>query len=286
MARKTVFVGGAMRSGTTMLYGLVCSSPQTNPIMNECHYLAEQVGLYRHWVSLGLDNNIRDQYFTNLEEFKTYSRELITALIDRFYERLVPHGILVLKSPLLSQYLWQVHELVPDARYIISVRDPRDVIASILVTAGKIKDWKKEARKQHCFGFLADWGRDMTKLSNYFLSFYRPALVIEPIVGDRLMFAKYEKVVQDIPGTVKNVAGILGIEPWEFDNTKPWYPETTKPLRQEEVNNWTTDRYFETISGKSVGNFKTAFSNEELAVIERICADYMTKFGYEPVASA
>ena len=43
-----IFIGGAMRSGTTLMQGIICNDTQTFPMTAECYYLQFLMELYNN----------------------------------------------------------------------------------------------------------------------------------------------------------------------------------------------------------------------------------------------
>lgn len=43
---KLIFVGGCMRTGTTILHRVLCSSPAAHPYITESWYLLDQLRIY------------------------------------------------------------------------------------------------------------------------------------------------------------------------------------------------------------------------------------------------
>ncbi|NIA68785.1 sulfotransferase [Pelagibius litoralis] len=48
-----ILVVGAMRSGTTLLQQILCSSPESNPFVHGCRYLTSQIAIYAQYADSG-----------------------------------------------------------------------------------------------------------------------------------------------------------------------------------------------------------------------------------------
>src|SRR3546814_1868167 len=74
-----------------------------------------------------------------------------------------------LKSPELSTYFPHAADLFPEARFVISVRDPKDTIASMIEVG-------ERHRRSGVNSFLAAAGRNIDALSKSYRQFYLPVM--------------------------------------------------------------------------------------------------------------
>ena len=201
---QRIFVGGAIRTGTTLLQSIICSSPDTHPLIHECQYLTEQMQLLAKW-----RNNhtpFITHYFGTLENFHVFARNLVEQLLSIASEQVRPNRAIVLKSPHLSYYFGDLAEMLPDARFILCVRDPRDVIASML-------DVAERQRNKNEMSVLVDFGHDIEAFCRFFNQFYQP--VFSALSADRhglkgrLLFIKYEDLVGNTETVRPECCGIL-----------------------------------------------------------------------------
>src|SRR3546814_17250751 len=57
---RLIFVAGSMRSGTTLLPQLLCTSPDAHPFVHGCRYLVSHLGVYANYA--GADRIYVDDY--------------------------------------------------------------------------------------------------------------------------------------------------------------------------------------------------------------------------------
>ncbi|GJH02911.1 sulfotransferase [Paraburkholderia terrae] len=123
-----LFVAGAPRSGTTILHAIVCASRKTNGYINECSYFT---GLL-HPLLVGLDTfDVHTKhYFPSREAFTVHHAEVLRNELHRIWQYTGSHEILALKDPMLTPLIPHVAKVLPETRFIVSVRDPRATISS------------------------------------------------------------------------------------------------------------------------------------------------------------
>jgi len=181
----TYFVGGAQRSGTTLLQGLLCSGETTNPLIYECFLFEHLVNSYARGKR---DFEHRGKpYFGDLASYRAYYARAAGEFLEQTRARYAPAKHLVLKETTLTREFPDVFELLPDTKFVVSVRDPRDVVASLIKVGERMRD-----------GGQDNWyvGRDMKRFARDYKSFYQRALKEQdPAFRDNLLFIKYENLV-------------------------------------------------------------------------------------------
>lgn len=113
-----------------MLNALLCTSPQTNPLIGEASYLRLLLHPYR--AALGLFDQHTRYAFETQESLLAFHRRLVAQVVDAYWRSNGEPNILILKDPLLTPHLRLVHDLIPAAEVILILRNPVDVIASRL----------------------------------------------------------------------------------------------------------------------------------------------------------
>jgi hypothetical protein len=148
-----IFVGGHSRTGTTLMQGLVCRAGPTIGVTREGSYfraLTEAFQLGERW----WDHHTHD-FFESRADFAAFHRGVCRLWLEQVRAR-HGDGRIVLKEPRLTGVFPELAALLPGARFVVMVRDFRDVLAS----------QQRRARKGvHVFNPNADLDRFVQTMS-------------------------------------------------------------------------------------------------------------------------
>ncbi len=267
-----VFIGGCMRTGTTLLQSILCGDGATNPLIPEAQWLARLLFLYK-W-SMQNFSTLQQHYFRDKDDCRDFHRRICLDFLDKTAER---HGIpktLVLKAPDLATSFKQLNDFVPDSKFLVMVRDPRDTISSILDSKAKFE----EKGDPFPFSFR---GRDMRQYSGFYNSCYKS--LGSKSLRTKVMFVKYEALTTNPMPVIDRIREFTGIRIDGFDPNQDWEMDATtrenfKPGIFEEFR---TDLFGKALSDKKVARYKADLTGEEIEVIEKECARIMKFFKYE-----
>ncbi len=131
-----IFVGGAPRSGTTLARAVLNAHPDIacGPELRAFPALAR---LYRE-TAAAMGPTLDAHYFFRADELRTSFRELIASFLAPFHERSGKRFVAE-KTPANALYFQELYQLFPESRFVHVVRDPRDVVASLIK-----QDWRDE----------------------------------------------------------------------------------------------------------------------------------------------
>ena len=272
---NTYFVGGSPRSGTTLLQSILCSDVRTNPLIRETHYLYKIVETYRHTVD-SFDALESCHYFSSVEEVREVTRPWAEAFLSHVRARYSPASSLVLKYVGLTQLYPALAELLPDARLILIVRDPKDTIGSLIEVGKK----SAEQGKRNNFPSVTD------KLISFYRSFYEPSLSCrESSFRARLHLVRYEDLVRDPASEIARLEDFTGLSLRGFNPDGEWSRQQVDFAKDRGNNNpWITELNGGAVSESRLGRYREVMSEAEAAGIERACAHIMDAFGYRSSA--
>lgn len=262
-----IIVGGAMRTGTSLLQNILSTSPTANDMMVECQYLTAQLSLYRTWRNEP-ERSLSD-FFEDGDDFEDYTKSLVVDFLMRTHKQ---HGTpkhLVLKHPEMTPYFPLLAKLLPQARFVMTVRDPKDVIASMLAVAERQKKLGRTSNMR-----LAE--RDMEKLTNLFLSFYRGLNRIPNKKPRRMIYLKYETFATDPKPLFPALMEFTGLDLTKYDPTAEW--KYARPRSRNTA--FDTDIRGKALSSSSIGNYKDALTTDEILTVEKTAEPFMRAFQY------
>lgn len=275
----TFFVGGCMRSGTTVLTAILCTDPSTNPLIAEPQYLTGMMRLYR-WGKRNFPAFLEDT-FSSTDEFGAFSRKWIRDYLERTSLRWSPCRNLVLKNPELTMFFADIHALISDARFLVMIRDPRDTVASIMEVARRQQEAGETTN-------LTQMQGKAKRLATFYNAYYRSVLSEDfARSGAPALFLKYEDLILDLERTLNKIERFSGLTVRTFDPAVEWRRTNRDyaSLKSDPFfGPWITELHGKPLSDRGVGRFRERLTAEQIAVIEQECGEVFQRFGYEGAA--
>lgn len=267
------FIGGAPRSGGTLLASILCADRTTNPTLREAHYLREMVQAYCQGKQT-FNTLEGGQFFADLAELQKFSSTWVEAFLAGLMARYAPATNLVLKSFLMSVMFPAVFELLPEARFLISVRDPRDIACS------QIEVGEKQRRQNQYVRFP----RDVALLSQENRRFYLPSMGFRnPAFRERVLFVRYEDLVVQPDIEVERIRKFTGLSLGDYDPSNFWAGGGRDFHQDRESGDpYINELYGKGVSSERVGRYRKMLTPNEIRVIETECAPLFSEFGYKP----
>jgi hypothetical protein len=265
------FVGGSQRAGTTVLQSVLCADAETNPLIHEATYFRGMVQACQQGKAT-LDRQAA-HYFADWNEHCRFNASWVGAFLKMTLERYAPAKHLVLKEPHLTILFPEISELVLDSRFLVIVRDPRDVIASMLAVGERLAQQ----------GLASDFNkRDVAELVNVYKSFYAPCMNCRAEdFQRRVLLLRYEQLVTEPLVVIDKLREFTDLKLEGVDPSRQWdlsLMETSKVESSQDA--WATHLFGSGLSPESVGRYRHVLSAEEIRTIEREGADAFKLFGY------
>lgn len=268
---KTIFVGGCMRSGTTVLQALLCRGEGTNDLIDEATLLTSLAHMYR-W-GLETFDDLHHQYFRDQENLRQVASVWIDSMISNLGDIHPDVETLVVKNPASTEYFPEFFELAPEARFVVSVRDPRDTIASMA----------KAAEKQRAAGMassVSDAGRDMAKLSDVYARAYAPLVIRQGAAFKRrVKFFKYEDLVTDPAATIAGLSDFTGLTFPDNALDNLWQGASAGHMKDPNYPTF-SESYGKPLSAARIGTASEYLTPSEIEEIEGYCGALMHHFDY------
>lgn len=234
LARRIALLCGHPRSGTTLLeqvldaHSDIISAEETKLMHDEAYLplirdLPEGTAILPalEAASPALISRVRNNYF---------------ACAELLLRKAIGGRLLVDKNPSLNLMIPIVVRMFPETKFLVALRDPRDVVMSCFMqalplTAVSSAYLTVESTVNQYANVMGFW------------------LEMRPRMGDRWMEVRYEDMVEDLPAVARSVLGFLGVgyeesvlKFHEHARTKrvhsPSHAEVRKPLYRTAVGRW------------------------------------------------
>ena len=273
-----IFVGGSQRTGTSIAQQILCQHPDANPYVFECSFLRQLVCCYSEARDHFNQNHV--SYFDNLQNLRNFNAGVVHAFLEQVQARLGNHQHLILKEPHLTQVWPCLFELVPEALFLMIVRDPRDAIAS-MVQVGE----RQKSAGQH-YEFV---NRDMARLCRHFMSFYEPAFAVkDQQFRQQLAVVHYEELVNAPAQTLRDIASFTSISFDSIDTNEtpdPGHVQQQQTTSSPLYSPWKTEVSGKKLTKARVGNYQNVLTPAEVTQVEEHCAEFFEWFGYKRQAA-
>lgn len=252
---RVVFVGGAPRSGTTVVHALICSAAGVSHYHPEISFFRGLAMAYRNG-KLAWDQHT-SAFFQDREAFRAHMREHVDLALGPVWRATGGAPILACKDPLLTPYFPDLGELpLANARFVVVVRDPLDVVRSRQEVHEKANDPGRPFSSAH-----------VESLANDYLATYR-AILSTDFSGRLLMFRYEDLNTEKVRDALRAFLGVAG-----FDTSRMW-GQSAPPGEDP----WGSPKYNGPIDLEAR---LEPLAPEFATIVRRICAPIMQRFHYE-----
>jgi hypothetical protein len=259
---QLVLIGGAQRSGTTLLQTLLANALDS-PILPEAHILSDILACYKRAKELG---NKTRFFYPSDGDLRTFFQSFAERHIADVLSAAKPGGVLVLKDPNFVQVLDEVSVLFPRALRIVCLRDPRDIAASF-VQIGQRQSGAKPSKYEK---------RDIGFISQKIFASYRPLLIA---AQPSAFIVRYEELATDPKRSLDALARDTGLKV-SFDRIEQ--PVWLDAQARHDAS-WISELEGGKPSPASIGSFQRVLRGDEIGVVQTICEPIMSRFGYTPI---
>lgn len=259
--QKIILIGGSPRSGTTLLQGMICDGNKVNPLMPEVSYLLDLLEINRRWNTYG--DKKSSLYFGSVEKMKSFCRVAVEKFITGI-PFINKYEFVCLKDPLLANYVEEIISIFSsEVMLILMIRDPRDVIASMIsVEKRKIEIEGDEYKQIMSFDDIVEF---------IYQFFYN----IMNYKGSNVFVLKYENLVL---GKTEEVNEFLGM----VINEKPYGSSMLDFSLEKQTNPFITDKYTKSdVMDDSLGAYKKILTADQIKKINIVFSGVMEYFNYD-----
>jgi len=263
-----ILVTGGRRTGTTLLTAVLTSDSSTNQLGPEAQIVTRLIEAYR-WGRRNYDDFVAG-LVGELTTYTAFYADAAQRLVLTIRSQLGNVATLVLKNPEFARILADVAILIPDARVVVTVRDPRDQVASEIEVGMRRKAAGGAAP-------LAE-RRDVDRMTAFYVDYYTDVLEVAAARPDDVHFVRYEDLVLDTATTVARLRRFTGLS-LPFDPTAPW-PRVSDHLAEAAGSPSFSDLYGGPVSDRSIGRHLRDLSASEARRVAARSADFSDRFGY------
>ena len=261
---QLILVGGAQRSGTTLLQTLLVNALQS-PNLPEAHILSDILAAYKRAKEFG---NKTGYFYATDDDLRSFFQSFAERHIADIVAKAKPSAVLVLKDPNFIQVLDEAEDLFPRSVRIVCMRDPRDIAASFVQIGQRQQSAAPKPGKYE--------RRDINFISKKILASYQPLLRGAP---PNAVMVRYEAIASDPKASLEALARDAGLKMHLDGIERPVWLDAE--ARHEA--SWVTELEGAEASPASIGSFKRVLTGEEVAMVQEICEPIMSQFGYAPV---
>ena len=268
---KFIFIGGAQRAGTSLLHSIVCSTQATPPPVAEdgtVRYLA-----MAHEDTIRRFDQHAGHFFQDRDEAARFYRRLILQYLEQVAKRWPDASHVVLKQPLLTPHFPTLAKLLPKAGFIIAMRDPRDIVASLLEVADResVELGTPSARKRP------------GPFTRHALRFYeRPMKAFGSRDGKRAVWIHYEEMVRDPETVARRLGSFTGIDLSGYQSGEPWrgWSDGTVDLEERRKSPYFSPLWGQAVTAERIGAWRGILTEKEAVAVTRAAKPIMQAFGY------
>lgn len=255
-----VFVCGAPRSGTTLLLGLICTSSSTNALSTECDYLTALIPPFI--VGRNRFDIHTNCYFESLEDFEHYHANLLRSVLTDIWDSLGRPAKLVLKDPGITRYANIVLKLLPECRVVVSIRDPKDIVASRVAI---------EMRRLGCNNPAQIGGDFIDIVCREYNAVHEFVLSLDQQDLRRAKMIRYEQLVEGI--CLPDLADFVGIA--DIEPARLWQRSLVnmKERRNGSYSEWVSPLYEKQMSNEPVGRHHSVLGLTDIMRIDSACTN-------------
>ncbi|MCC9622543.1 sulfotransferase [Thalassospira sp. MA62] len=243
---ELTFVTGHPRSGTTIAHALVCSSQNVNDYIPESSYLT---GLVSNFMT-GFRNDVHNvDFFGSKQAFVDYAGKQVRNFVNDCWIGFGAPKMLALKDPLMMETLDAFNGIFPFAKFIITVRDPFEVISSFC----KVKQRQ---------GAVVDAAMTTGLARNAALDYER-ASKFKSLHPDRTLLFHYDSLFDgSFSTTLSAFSSNIECRP-----NKVWDSKFVADT-QKEKSPWLTEKYGQKLA--AVSKSEPDLTSEQRKIVEKV----------------
>jgi len=163
------------------------------------------------------------------------------------------------KEPGLFRHIYELALHMPEAKFVYLVRDPRDVVSS-MVRGG--------IHEQNVYKAAIRWKEEQKMMLN---------ALSDPLLKERIFMISYEELLQDQKDVIKKLMAFLGIR---FEEKQlNFFKDKSVVSHSQKSEFW--KNLSKPIDRKNTGKYKNALPGRQIKYVESICWNEMKWLNYD-----
>lgn len=260
---RIIIVLGARRTGTTLVNQILCNEPRANPQVGECQLLARLCEDYQ-WSQRNYDRVVQ-WYFQSSKQCTEYFRSIVSQFIENAAASLDNPEFLVLKTPAFSGCKPELMELLPDARFVVCIRNPFDQVVSELDVGARQLE-----RGMTGTAAVAARDRDVLQLVDRYVKTYQR---LERTLGPRDLVVRFEDVVAKLETEIERLQSHTGMNLSAYDPDAEW--KRFEHAEQISTMPAYVEQYGSALDSTRVGRFRDTLTNDEITSIAQAAGEIL-----------
>jgi hypothetical protein len=271
---KNIFIGGAMRTGTTLLNNILCHIPNSNKQIPECKIMTLILASYEN--ARHKFDEFHSSYFRDEEDFASFYKNQISTVLNNIREIYNCENV-ILKNPELTIFMPLISKLLgSEVMFFIMIRNPLDTIASMKKIALKAIDKDPEKASNQA---------TIKEYYNSYISYYKSIFNLQNQNKSNFIFIKYEDLCNEPEKIIELLQNNYSLDLSSYNQNKDWDNvdesfDMLKNKKSEMTDFFKTDLYGKPISKSSIGNYKEVLNDDEINYIKNAGGNLMKQFGY------
>ncbi|HEY9842710.1 MAG TPA: sulfotransferase [Candidatus Obscuribacterales bacterium] len=266
---ELILVGGSPRSGTTLMHHILSTDPRSLAIPHEAKFLGHFLTAYR--LSKQEFAAYNRHFFADLAALQAHSRAFFAGVFSGLAPK--PDDVLVLKDPAATLSLAEALEIFPASRCVLMLRDPRDIVASLLAVGQRLEGTDAD------YTFTID---NLPGVIHYAIKHYAQtyALLQDESARTRILPVYYERLVLQPEAELERLRNFTGLALNGYRPDQPWAgdPPPRDPIQQA----WVSELNGQALSQRRIGNYRNTLPPQAIWLIETSCRPFFQIFGYQP----
>lgn len=260
-APSPIFIGGAGRSGTTLVR-VILDSHSRIACGPELKVLGDVADLWLKWQTALFPT--LQEYLWNHEALDAMFQEMVLWLLTPYWNR-TGKARIAEKSPNNVFIFRHLHQIFPDSPLIHVIRDGRDVVASLLAS-----NWQDLSTGQP-----VEYTRDVQKAAEYWVAAVQSGrqMTRHPTGKARYFEIRYESIVTAAEETLKELFAHVG-ERWEAGVMD--FHIRPHDLAQESSAHQVVKPLYST----AIGRWKRDLTASQAEIVQEIAGPLLEELGY------